>query len=283
LPIGTVGLFFAFARICSSYAPCPDITLTVTPDFKRRGGVEGILVWVPLSGLSPLPSSSSLSSSSSSPSASSSLPHNAHRPRSRLGGSALAQCFGQLGAADQCPDVDDVALLMRAFDATQKLLPLRVLIAAGHDVSDGGLLTAALEMAFAGDCGVEFQLPAFTADAATGTGTAHEIATGTTSDTGSASGAGTATGTASATGTNAASSPSAETLAALFAEECGLVLECSGDAAADTVIAAYAAAHVSAYRIGRTRADHRAVVRDARGAAVLDADVRDLVCVCVCC
>jgi len=29
------------------------------------------------------------------------------------------------------------------------------LITAGHDVSDGGVLTCLLEMAFAGNCGVE--------------------------------------------------------------------------------------------------------------------------------
>ena len=56
------------------------------------------------------------------------------------------------------------------------------------------------------------------------------------------------------------------------------MLECAGDAAADAVMAAYAAARVCAFRIGRTRADTKAVVRDAEGKVVLDADVRDLVC-----
>lgn len=31
-------------------------------------------------------------------------------------------------------------------------------ISAGHDISDGGLITAALEMAFAGNCGVNINL-----------------------------------------------------------------------------------------------------------------------------
>lgn len=40
--------------------------------------------------------------------------------RSRLGGSALAQCFGQLGS--DVPDVDDAQLFVRAFNVTQMLI-----------------------------------------------------------------------------------------------------------------------------------------------------------------
>ena len=67
----------------------------------------------------------------------------------RLGGSALAQTFKQLG--DTSPDCD-TALLKRAFRVTQRLLRERLLL-AGHDRSDGGLLTRVLEMCFGGDCG----------------------------------------------------------------------------------------------------------------------------------
>ena len=49
------------------------------------------------------------------------------------------------------PDCD-TALLKRAFLATQRLLRERVLL-AGHDRSDGGLLTTVLEMCLGGDCG----------------------------------------------------------------------------------------------------------------------------------
>jgi len=38
----------------------------------------------------------------------------------RLGGSALAQCYQQLG--DSAPDMDDPQLLARAFDITQRLI-----------------------------------------------------------------------------------------------------------------------------------------------------------------
>ena len=38
----------------------------------------------------------------------------------RLGGSALAQCYGQIG--DNAPDMDDVQLFSKAFNTTQKLI-----------------------------------------------------------------------------------------------------------------------------------------------------------------
>ena len=106
------------AKVVSVYAGCPDISLTVTPDIKHAG--RSSLVFVDLSG-----------------------------GHAWLGGSALAQTFKQLG--DATPDCD-TALLKRAFRTTQRLLRERVLL-AGHDRSDGGLLTTVLEMCFGGDCG----------------------------------------------------------------------------------------------------------------------------------
>ena len=104
--------------VVSVYAGCPDISLTVTPDVKHAG--RSSLVFVDLSG-----------------------------GHARLGGSAQAQTFTQLG--DVTPDCD-TALLKRAFRATQRLLRERVLL-AGHDRSDGGLLTTVLEMCLGGECG----------------------------------------------------------------------------------------------------------------------------------
>ena len=105
-------------EVVSVYAGCPDISLRVTPDIKHAG--RSSLVLVDLSG-----------------------------GHARLGGSALAQTFKQLG--DVTPDCD-TALLKCAFRATQRLLRECVLL-AGHDRSDGGLLTTVLEMCFGGDCG----------------------------------------------------------------------------------------------------------------------------------
>ena len=44
----------------------------------------------------------------------------------RLGGSALAQCYSQLG--DQAPDLDSPHLLAKAFDITQGLIQGTVLL-----------------------------------------------------------------------------------------------------------------------------------------------------------
>ena len=76
----------------SPYVGCPDITATVTPDLKCPHG-SGILLWVHFaSDVTP----------------------------GRLGGSALAQCFKQLG--DVCPDMDDPELFVQAFNTTQQLI-----------------------------------------------------------------------------------------------------------------------------------------------------------------
>ncbi|KAM9849326.1 phosphoribosylformylglycinamidine synthase [Aulostomus maculatus] len=113
------------ALVISAYAVCPDITATVTPDLEDPDG-EGVLLWVPLS-----------------------------PGRHRLGGSALAQCYCQLG--DCSPDLDRPELLTAAFSTTQTLLQDR-LLTAGHDISDGGLISCLLEMAFAGNRGVDVDL-----------------------------------------------------------------------------------------------------------------------------
>jgi phosphoribosylformylglycinamidine synthase len=107
-----------------SFAPCPDITKVVTPDIKAPG--ESVLVLLDLSD-----------------------------GKRRLGGSALAQVYEQIG--DETPDVDNPDILRRGFEVVQQLIRER-LILSGHDVSEGGLITCLLEMAFAGNCGLEIHL-----------------------------------------------------------------------------------------------------------------------------
>ncbi len=75
--------------------------------------------------------------------------------KDRLGGSALAQAYDQLG--DECPDLDDPQRLKSFFAAIQALNEAG-LILAYHDRSDGGLLATVCEMAFAGHTGVELDL-----------------------------------------------------------------------------------------------------------------------------
>ncbi len=110
--------------VISAYATMPDITKVVTPDIKEPG--QSQLIFIDLS-----------------------------KNRARLGGSALAQVYGQVG--NESPDVDDPEMLKRAFHAIQTLISEN-LILAGHDISDGGVITTVLEMAFAGNCGLSIRM-----------------------------------------------------------------------------------------------------------------------------
>ncbi len=112
------------ALVISAYVTCPDITKTVTPDFKAPGKSKILFIDLGLG-------------------------------KNRLGGSALAQVFGQVG--NEAPDLDEPDLMKRTFNAIQELVSAR-LILAGHDRSDGGLATTLLEMAFAGNCGLDVEL-----------------------------------------------------------------------------------------------------------------------------
>ena len=125
--------------VISLYAPCPDITVTLTPDIKFPGASTLVLI-----DMSPAPGAAS-----------------GAVPRHRIGGSALAQAYGVVGAPEQVPDVDDPARLVRAFNVIQDLMANSPgALASLHDISDGGMVTTALEMVFAGCCGVELALPA---------------------------------------------------------------------------------------------------------------------------
>jgi len=73
----------------------------------------------------------------------------------RLGGSALAQVYEQVG--DEAPDLADAADLRRLAAALAELRAAG-LVLAYHDRSDGGLIATLLEMAFASGCGLEIAL-----------------------------------------------------------------------------------------------------------------------------
>jgi phosphoribosylformylglycinamidine synthase len=118
--------------IVSAFAPCEDARRTLTPQLRTDAG-ETLLILVDLG-----------------------------RGRNRLGGSILAQVHGQTG--DAAPDVDDPAALARAFAAVQALNRDGLLLAY-HDRSDGGLFTAACEMAFAGHAGATINLDMLAYDA----------------------------------------------------------------------------------------------------------------------
>jgi phosphoribosylformylglycinamidine synthase len=73
------------------------------------------------------------------------------RGRNRMGGSILAQTLGQVG--DAAPDLDEPQDLVNLVNAVNALRA-QGRILAYHDRSDGGLLAAVCEMAFAGQVGV---------------------------------------------------------------------------------------------------------------------------------
>ncbi|UXI16038.1 proline-rich protein 5-like [Sarcoptes scabiei] len=111
--------------VISAYAPVPDIRLKVTPKMS----IDGCgLILVRLG------------------------PAN----QFRLGGSALAQVYNQLG--NECPDLEDGTSLKNCFNLVQKLITKQI-CTAGHDISDGGLIVCLLEMSFATDCGLDINLP----------------------------------------------------------------------------------------------------------------------------
>ena len=108
------------------YVTCPDVTKTVTPDLKCPESGSSLL-FINLGG-----------------------------GKARLGGSALAQVYNQIG--NDSPDVEDFSILKRAMVVTQNLIDQRTIL-AGHDRSDGGLLVTLLEMAFAGNCAIDVTIP----------------------------------------------------------------------------------------------------------------------------
>ena len=75
----------------------------------------------------------------------------------RLGGTALAQVYAQLG--DKPADVVNADTLKNFFNAMQELVAQEKLLAY-HDRSDGGLIVTLAEMAFAGHCGVAVDISA---------------------------------------------------------------------------------------------------------------------------
>ncbi len=107
------------------YAPVPNIRKVLTPDFKNSVRRSHIMLI------------------------------DLGQGKNRLGGSSLAQAFGQVG--DEVPDMDDPYLLRRAFGVVSQLIRMGQ-VTAIHDRSDGGLITTVAEMCLAANCGAELIL-----------------------------------------------------------------------------------------------------------------------------
>lgn len=110
--------------IVSAFAPVRDVRGSVTPDLK--------------------------------PGASALLLVDLGKGRDRLGASALAQVYNQVG--DTPPDMNEPELLRAFFDAVQELVEKGMLLAY-HDRSDGGAVVTLTEMAIAGGRGIVADLP----------------------------------------------------------------------------------------------------------------------------
>ncbi|HUX92026.1 MAG TPA: phosphoribosylformylglycinamidine synthase [Gallionellaceae bacterium] len=82
--------------------------------------------------------------------------------KNRMGGSALAQVYSQVGSV--APDVDDASKLKGLFETIQRLNGEGKLLAY-HDRSDGGLLATLCEMAFASHIGLDIKLDGLKGDA----------------------------------------------------------------------------------------------------------------------
>ncbi|KAK6581053.1 hypothetical protein PZA11_006541 [Diplocarpon coronariae] len=117
--------------VISAFAPVANVRNTWTPALRRLEDVgETVLMYVDLA--------------------------QGHKA---LGGSALAQTFGQLG--NEVPDVRDADLIRDYFDAIVQMHETGVVLAY-HDISDGGLITTVAEMMFAGRCGAEIVIDSLT-------------------------------------------------------------------------------------------------------------------------
>ncbi|PCJ45496.1 MAG: phosphoribosylformylglycinamidine synthase [Moraxellaceae bacterium] len=111
--------------VITAFAPVQDVRKTVTPQLKTDIG-DTCLLLVDLG-----------------------------NGKNRLGATALAQVFNQLG--DECADVDQIPQLKVFFDAIQTLQNDGELLAY-HDRSDGGLWATLCEMAFAGHTGLSVDI-----------------------------------------------------------------------------------------------------------------------------
>ncbi len=111
--------------IISGFAPVRDVRATLTPQLRTDQG-DSDLILIDLG-----------------------------RGANRLGASALAQVYRQLG--HHGPDLDSPEALKRFFDVIQQMNREGLLLAY-HDRSDGGLFVTLCEMAFAGRCGLDILL-----------------------------------------------------------------------------------------------------------------------------
>ncbi len=117
--------------IVTAFAPCLDARRTLTPQLVAE--LDTVLLLIDLGA-----------------------------GKNRMGGSALAQVYKQVG--NVAPDVDD-ARQLKSFFATIQRLNAEGALLAYHDRSDGGLFVTLCEMAFAAHVGLDINLDEVSGDA----------------------------------------------------------------------------------------------------------------------
>ena len=122
---GTKSVVAPVSLIISAFAPVADVRRTWTPQLRLEAEPTALLLIDLAAG------------------------------RHRLGGSVLAQVYGELG--DVPADLDTPAQLV-ALAAAMAELRANDRVLAYHDRSDGGVAVTLLEMAFAGHCGLDIDL-----------------------------------------------------------------------------------------------------------------------------
>ncbi|SCZ88516.1 BZ3500_MvSof-1268-A1-R1_Chr2-1g04461 [Microbotryum saponariae] len=117
--------------IITAFAPVASIRETWTPELRTDQNEPTVLVFFDLA-----------------------------KGKQRLGGSALAQVFKEIGS--EAPDVEDAAILKAFFNGCQNIRKHHPeVVLAYHDRSDGGLFTTVVEMCFAGRVGAEIMVDSF--------------------------------------------------------------------------------------------------------------------------
>lgn len=107
--------------IVSTVSPVTDVNLVVSPNLKPAE--NSLLIYMPFT----------------------SVNSKCGKEAFPLGGSAFAQIINKIG--NNTPDINDPKYFADCFNAVQNMVKENVIL-AGHDISQGGLITAILEMCF---------------------------------------------------------------------------------------------------------------------------------------
>ena len=258
--------------VVTAYAPCADVTKTVTPDLKvphRNGpkggtgagsGRRGAIILVDVAAGRRRMGGSSLAATLGKPDLWP-VPDLVGSDEGRCEGEGEGEGEGQAEGAEGAS-----SLLGAGFDVIQRLVSDQM-ISAIHDVSDGGALVSLVEMGLAGDVGFSVDLP---------------LPSGNTPSEG---------GDGKAGGEGAGGEGGAVMLpheaAALFSEELGWFIEVdplgetpldpngssngsSGSSRVESVLAAFSDAGVPAYLVGESRHE-RSLSVSVGGRPLLDA------------